>query len=115
MNTKQMMWKFLIENGHVSERCYYGSSHDDVTTRSWREGVKLAQWGDLIDWSKTGEVKDDSYSTFEGTFCDAGSVEVMEGTMVLLNGKKLRWELELEGHTVVSLIQKILEGVRNDG
>jgi hypothetical protein len=104
-----MMWKFLIENGSVSERDYYGGGCDDVATEKWREYVQLPSWIDLIDWDKTGDIKDDSYSTFEGTFCDAGSVEVMEGTMVCLNGEELRWELELEGHTVVSLIQKILE------
>lgn len=109
MRTKQMMWKFLIRNGVASDRHYYGRGCNGAVTREWSDLVELPEWADLINWSETSDVKDDSYSTFEGTFCDSGSVEVMEGTLVTLNGDTLRWELELDGHTVVSLIQKILE------
>lgn len=108
MNTKQLMWKFLIKNGSVTKKDHYSPTDVDLTMK-WRSTGSLEDWLDYVDWVETTEVSDDEYFEFNGTYCDLRRVNVLKGTLVTAKGDHLRWELELDGESVLSLIKQILE------
>lgn len=109
MNTKQMMWKFLIQKGYnIESRSYYGNSTSVGITREWRDNVSSGDWITLIDWGKTSEVKDNTYDRFAGTFVESDTIKVLEGVMYTIEGTKLEWELNLEDEDLASLILSVL-------
>lgn len=110
MNTKQLMWKFLIANGKCIEKFnYYGNTTNYTATEELQK-LSEEELLTLIDWNKTKDVRDDTMDEFRGTFCDNPPVNILYGDMTTCSGEEFEWVLKLEDTDVTSLILKVLGG-----
>lgn len=104
MDAKYFAWFYLIDNGDAgSQYSYYGGMElRDARLKEALKGKNFSaqERNDVylneirtigIDWVKTAAPSNDSHSVFQGTFCDAGSAEHIEGTLVLKNGLTQNW------------------------
>jgi hypothetical protein len=107
MNAKYFAWFYLIEKGAAGSRySYYGGMDlQDERLKEFFKGhcftpqerneVYLNEIRTIgIDWDKTDAPSNGSHSVFQGTFCDAGTSEHIEGTLVLKDGLKQTWVAE---------------------
>ncbi len=136
MNAEQFAWAHLISNGMAFiERSYYGgyklsdyagdALDAKAITISDVEFFEKNQWADIdkainhfnqlclklikthgIDWVKSGKVKSDFASEFNGTFAKATRIELLVGILVLKNGLEMDYSCE-------SLVGNVFEHMAN--
>ena len=108
MNSKQFAWLYMIENGMAGqEPAYYGGydfidkaakdcpgevySFSDPKSGKVRD-LYLSQIKAIgVDWKRTESPRNENFTIFEGTFCDASSKECLTGEIILNNGVKQSW------------------------
>ena len=101
MDAKQFGWIYMFEQRAIGTKLsYYGGIEYDTrlwdevpywdtrkAARKWEEILEqITQVG--VDWSKTREVESSTAIQFEGTFADSSCVAVLEGTLVLRDGRQ---------------------------
>lgn len=110
MNAKQILWKFLINNGEVITNFnYYGNTVGYEETNTWRHISEQDDFLDYIDWEKTEDVKDGLMDKFEGTFRENPPVSVLEGVLVTQRGGELSWVFDADDINLTELILKVLQ------
>lgn len=91
-------WVHVIVNGYMNHRpSYYGGWDPIEKGRSYvlsstnnysKERTifleKMTKYG--VNWDKTDDIQSDTYSKFNGTFCDSSEQVYLEGWMTLNNG-----------------------------
>lgn len=108
MNAKQYAWIYMIDCGRANKRpSFYGGwgTIDDNAPG----GQAIINYGNVkewdssfieqirkigVDWEATQSPHGESFSEFQGTFCDPGSKEYLTGTLVLKDGTKQKWVAE---------------------
>lgn len=93
---KEIGWAYMLERGDVvGDFQYYGGCFERHVKGT---DVCLAYITEVgIDWSKTKEIQDDNFDSFNGTFDDTPLyVKFFVGTLVLNNGKEYKWAQAFE-------------------
>ena len=109
MNAKQFAWLYLIENGQAGMSPSYYGGYNPVQElkekfskmswdKQWSNPFK-AQFIDAIkkygvNWDATSAPESTLVHLFQGTFADSKQEELIEGTLVLCNGRKQYWSAD---------------------
>ena len=103
---KKLMWAYLLKNGTIGGWCYYAGKYD-INTEKVNECINgIKQYG--INWSKTKTPSDGLESAFTDTFSDAEYNKVLEGKLILNNGKKYEWALSFQDVDFLDIIEELV-------
>ena len=115
MTSKQIMWRFLIAKGSITESMsYYGRSADIEATERYKK-TTIKMLFDSINWDETTDVVDGDEEFFLGTFCEYNDkVKDLRGTLVLKGGKETNWYLAMDDDiSITECINAVLEFSEN--
>ena len=91
MNYKKGIWLYLIKNGSViTHESFYGMYVSPEKTDMVRNNIHD------IDWDKTSEVTDGYAEQFAGTFVDPDTIKFIQGDLVMKNGEKYVFRMDLD-------------------
>lgn len=117
LTAKQFAWCYLFLYGHVDAEWSFYGGHYNMDSKKTFEALKAIK-RDGIDWDKTEEPRSTTESTFEGTFDNNSYTEVMEGTIVTLEGTEIDFSCESDLSEVWSLMAdlqgKTIESILNE-
>ena len=103
---KKLMWAYLLKNGTIGKWNHYSGNYD-INVKKVNECINdIKQYG--VNWSKTKNPSDGLESAFTSTFDDAEYNKVLEGKLILNNGKKYEWALNFQDVDFLDIIEELV-------
>lgn len=104
MDTKKLLWAYLITRGVNGKPSYYSGI---TIENDFRDANRILD-SIGIDWNKTKAPFERDFNVFDGTDCDSQRKEYLVGELVLKNGKKLQWAAEISIVRFAGALQTIM-------
>ena len=89
MNTKKVMWAYMLNFGNIGTPSYYGGSDVPIGHNKDKYLMDIEENG--INWNKTSGPESDRVAEFDGTFAEPNYTEMLLGKLILKNGKYQDW------------------------